>query len=100
MSGADSAGARFKRGDAVRVRAVEPRGHIRTLWYIQGKTGAVERVHGAFRNPESLAYGGDGLPKPSLYLVRFAHADVWKPPGRAARDAILVDVYEHWLEPA
>ena len=100
MSGAESAGARFKRGDAVRVRAVEPRGHIRTPWYIQGKTGAVERVHGAFRNPESLAYGGDGLPKPSLYLVRFAHADVWKPRGRASRDAILVDVYEHWLEPA
>ena len=100
MSGADSARPRFKRGDAVRVRAVEPPGHTRTPWYIQGKTGAVEKVHGAFRNPESLAYGGDGLPKPCLYLVRFAHADVWKPAGRASRDAILVDVYEHWLEPA
>ena len=100
MSRANSAGARFKRGDAVRVRAVEPPGHIRTPWYIQGRTGAVERVHGAFRNPESLAYGGDGLPKPFLYLVRFAHADLWKTPGRASRDAILVDVYEHWLDPA
>ncbi len=100
MSGVDSAGARFKRGDAVRVRAVEPTGHIRTPWYIQGKTGAVEKVHGAFRNPESLAYGGDGLPMPALYLVRFAHGDVWKLPGWASRDAILVDVYEHWLEPA
>jgi hypothetical protein len=28
-------------------------------------------VYGTFGNPESLAYGGDGLPRQPLYLVRF-----------------------------
>jgi len=55
--------ARFKAGDRVRVRVGAPPGHFRTPTYIQGKVGAVERLHGDYRNPESLAYGGDGLPK-------------------------------------
>ena len=92
--------ARFKPGDRVRVRAGSPPGHIRTPTYIQGRIGAVERLHGTYRNPESLAYGGDGLPKQTLYLVRFAQPHVWpKYPG-PARDQLLIDIYEHWLEPA
>ncbi len=51
---------RFKPGDRVRVRVGSPPGHFRTPAYLQGKTGWVERVQGEFRNPESLAYGGEG----------------------------------------
>jgi len=92
--------ARFKAGDRVRVRVGAPPGHFRTPTYIQGKVGAVERLHGDYRNPESLAYGGDGLPKRPLYLVRFAQPHVWpKYPG-APRDQLLMDIFEHWLEPA
>ena len=100
MPAGDSAAARFRPGDTVRVKTGAPPGHFRTPAYIQGKVGRVERVHGAFRLPESLAYGGDGLPKQFLYLVGFANPDVW--PGRVApsRDKLLVDIYEHWLEPA
>lgn len=90
--------ARFQPGDRVRVRPDHPPGHIRTPHYIRGKVGAVERLHGEFRNPESLAYGGEGLPKQPLYLVRFAQADLWAN-YPSPQDAILVDVYEHWLEP-
>jgi hypothetical protein len=46
-----------------------------------------------------LAYGRDGLPRRTLYLVAFNHADIW---GKSvgAKDKVLVDIYEHWLDPA
>jgi hypothetical protein len=91
--------SRFKAGDKVSVRMEDRPGHIRTPWYIRGKTGRVERVHGEFLNPESLAFGGDGLPKRPLYLVAFNQTDVWEN-VRASKDKVLVDIYEHWLDPA
>jgi hypothetical protein len=93
------AAARFNRGDRVRVRSDDRPGHIRTPWYVRGKTGWVEQVHGEFLNPESLGHGGDGLPKRPLYLVAFNQADVWGKYGWP-RDKVLVDIYEHWLDPA
>jgi nitrile hydratase subunit beta len=92
-------GGKFKPGDCVRVRADDRPGHIRTPWYIRGKIGRVERVYGEFLNPESLAYGGNGLPKRPLYLVAFNQADVWGA-AQAPKDKVLVDIYEHWLDPA
>lgn len=90
---------RFKPGDRVRVRFEDRPGHLRTPWYIRGKAGWVEKVYGEFLNPESLAFGGDGLPKKTLYLVAFNHSDVWGN-SRVRADKVLVDIYEHWLDPA
>jgi nitrile hydratase len=88
---------RFAPGDRVRVALRELRGHVRTPRYIRGKCGVVERVCGAFGNPEQLAYGiRDGRPIP-LYRVRFALGDVWDVP-EAPFDAVDVEIYEHWLE--
>jgi nitrile hydratase len=91
---------RFQPGDLVRVRIDTPPGHFRTPTYIQGKVGVIETVYGAFRNPESLAYGGDGLPKQALYLVRFDQTHIWDQYEATARDKLLIDIYEHWLESA
>jgi nitrile hydratase len=82
----------------VRVRADPSVGHVRTPWYVKGKRGWIVARHGAFRNPESLAYGGDGLPERELYLVAFRQRDVWPGYAGAEGDTIRVDVYEHWLE--
>ena len=90
----------FRPGDAVRVKADERPGHVRTPTYVRGKLGSVERVHGEFRDPEHLAYGRNGLPCQPLYLVGFWQTDLW--PQRyaeSARDRLYVDIYEHWLEP-
>ena len=92
--------AKFNPGDIVRVRVGTPPTHFRTPRYIQGKVGRVAAVHGEFRNPESLAHGGDGLPKQFLYLVRFAQTEVWNSYSNSPTDTLLVDIYEHWLEPA
>lgn len=99
----DGQQARFQPGDKVRIRIGAPPGHFRTPVYIQGKVGVIEAIHGAYRNPESLAYGKDGLPKQFLYLVRFDQADIWEeyafsPRDTLLRDTLLIDIYEHWLE--
>jgi hypothetical protein len=92
--------ASFQPGDRVRVRTGSPPGHFRTPAYIQGKVGRVAAVHGAFRNPESLAHGGPGLPEQPLYLVEFDQVKVWEKYQGSASDKLCVDIYEHWLEPA
>ena len=89
---------KFLPGQRVRVRGDSPPGHVRTPFYIRGKIGWIERVHGAFRNPEELAYGREGLPKKELYLVGFRQSEVW-PDYPVARDTLYVDIFEHWLEP-
>lgn len=91
---------RFQPGDRVRVKALDPPGHVRSPSYVRGKSGRIERLHGAFRNPESLAYGGDGLPLTPLYQVGFSQSDLWDHYGTSPRDTLVVDIYEHWLEPA
>jgi nitrile hydratase len=91
-------GTKFRPGDPVRVLNEDRPGHIRTPYYVRGKTGWIERVYGDFLNPESLAFGGDGLPKRTLYLVAFNQADVWEQ-CKGTNDKVLVDIYEHWLQP-
>ena len=88
---------RFHAGDRVRVKPQDLPGHIRTPWYIRGKTGWIEKVYGDFLNPESLAYGRDGLPKKTLYLVLFNQRDLFAK-AEGSKDKVLVDIYDHWLE--
>jgi nitrile hydratase len=91
---------RYRPGQQVRIAARPHEGHHRTPGYVKGKTGQVERVHASFANPETRAYGKDGLPKQPLYLIGFAHDDVWPDAPGHGRDRIYVDIFEHWLEEA
>lgn len=88
--------AKFQPGDRVRVKFEDRPGHLRTPWYVRGKTGWIERIYGEFLNPESLAFGRDGLPKKVLYKVGFDQAELWE--NAHSRDKLMVDIYEHWLE--
>jgi hypothetical protein len=90
----------YRPGQRVRVASRRHEGHHRTPDYLKGKAGIVERVHPAFRNPETRAYGDDGLPKQPLYLVGFAQRDVWPDYGGHVDDRLYVDVFEHWLQEA
>ena len=62
--------------------------------------GRIERVHAAFPNPESSAYGDDGLPVVPLYLVSFGRSDLWPDALGGGGHRVYVDVFEHWLEEA
>lgn len=91
---------RFQPGETVRVRMGRAPGHVRTPWYLRGRTGIVERICGAFPNPEELAYGRDGLPEVPLYRVRFSMAEIWGNGVERPADTIDAEIFEHWLEAA
>ena len=99
--GAATVAAAFAPGASVRVRDDWPerRGpcHIRTPHYLRGREGRVERVLGAFPNPEDLAFARPA-PRRVLYHVLFAQPPLFGE-GHAGDD-VLVEVFEHWLEPA
>jgi len=88
----------YRVGDRVTVRKAYPLGHIRTPYYIRGHTGVVERVCGAFPNPEELAQQRDGLPAQPLYRVRFRQEDLWPGYRGANADVLELEIYQHWLE--
>lgn len=89
---------RFNVGDRVKVRTAYPIGHVRTPHYVRGKRGVVERVCGAFANPEELAYARPGLPAQPLYRVRFQQREVWPDYSGQPADTVDVEIYQHWLE--
>ena len=89
---------KYRPGDRVRVAARRHEGHHRTPGYVKGKSGRVERVHGAFTNPETRAYGTDGLPEQVLYQVCFAQNELWPEVQSGTGDRTYVDIFEHWLE--
>ena len=96
--GAEAAAARFSPGDRVRVRAAHPPGHIRTPYYCRGHVGVVERLCGAFANPEELAYNRPGLPAQPLYRVRFKATELWPDYREDPADVVEIELYQHWLE--
>ena len=91
-------GAAFAPGQTVRIKTGHVPGHVRIPWYLRGKTGRIERICGAFPNPEELAYGRDGLPARVLYRVRFTMEEVWGPDYATSPDSIDAEIFEHWLE--
>ena len=84
--------------DKVRVRQMFPPGHVRTPYYLRGKTGQIERSLGPFGNPEQLAYGGaaDKLP---MLRVQFTMREIWGPEAENPDDTLDAEIYAHWLMP-
>lgn len=80
----------------MRVRSWYPPGHVRTPYYVRGRQGRIVGLAAVHPNPESLAYGGDGMPREPVYRVSFTHAELW---GASALDRTVVDLQESWLEP-
>ena len=92
---------RFAVGQRVRIldRDMGTR-HMRTPIYSRNCEGEITALHGSFANPEDLAYWRDGLPEVPLYQVRVPMRAMWPERPGNANDAVLIDIYEHWLEPA
>ena len=95
--------AKFQVGEAVVVREEDlaasrwQKPHLRVPGYAFGASGVVERVCGAFSDPETLAFSrpGEEVPKQNLYRVRFESAALW--PEASSTDSVDVEVYESWL---
>jgi len=93
-----SVSPRFKTGERVRARNMHPIGHTRLVRYARGKQGTIERDHGVFVFPDSNAHFQGEKPQ-HVYSVRFAARELW---GEQAspRDAVYIDLWDDYLEPA
>jgi len=89
---------RFAVHQRVRARTINPPGHTRLPRYVRGRTGTVERDHGVYVFPDTNALFLGENPQ-HVYSVRFAARELW---GEAAspRDAVYLDLWDDYLEPA
>ena len=89
---------KFKLGDEVVTRNINPTGHTRLPRYARGRRGVIDRHHGVFIFPDSHAVSGDKKPQ-NLYSVRFTARELW---GESASegDKIYIDLWDEYLDPA
>jgi nitrile hydratase beta subunit len=89
---------RFKAGDKVVARNINPPTHTRLPRYIRGKRGVVQRNHGGFAFADTRAHGLGDQPH-HVYSVRFEARELWGDDA-APRDAVYIDLWEPYIEPA
>jgi nitrile hydratase subunit beta len=88
----------FRVGQHVRARNINPTGHTRLPRYARGKLGTVDRDHGVYVFPDTNAHFLGEKPQ-HLYSVRFAARELWGE-QTAPSDAVYVDLWDDYLEPA
>jgi nitrile hydratase beta subunit len=89
---------RFRPGERVCARNVNPVGHTRLPRYVRGKLGVVDRVHGVFVFPDTNAHFQGENPQ-HVYSVRFEARELW---GNvySTEGAVYVDLWEDYLDAA
>lgn len=89
---------KYKVGDKVRTKNLNPTGHTRLPRYARGRVGEIEMLHGNHVFPDTVAHWQGENPQP-LYSVRFAATELW---GDEAphKDSLCVDLWENYLEDA
>jgi nitrile hydratase len=90
--------ARFRPGDRVRTRNINPPTHTRLPRYARGRVGVVEAVRGCHVFPDSVTTGGGENPQ-WLYTVVFEGRELW---GEDADPTLKVSIeaFEPYLERA
>jgi nitrile hydratase len=89
---------RFKVGQTVRARNINPTGHTRLPRYARGKRGTILKDHGVFVFPDTDVHQLGEKPQHE-YTVRFDARELWgdqAPP----RDAVHIDMWEDYLDRA
>ena len=90
--------ARFKAGQRVRARNINPTGHTRLPRYARGKLGVIVVDHGVFVLPDSNAHFKGENPQ-HLYSVRFAARELWGTQA-APHDSVYLDMWDDYLDHA
>jgi nitrile hydratase len=88
----------YRPGDAVRTRNIHPLTHTRLPRYARDKQGVVVALHGAHVFPDTNAQFQGENPQP-LYTVKFTARALWGDAANA-HDAVCLDLWEDYLEPA
>jgi hypothetical protein len=83
---------RFRPGDLVRTRAVDPDGHSRLPRYVRGAVGVVVEPAGHHPLADDRARGRDPEPQ-AVHHVRFAAADLFG----SGDHTVTVELWEDYL---
>jgi nitrile hydratase subunit beta len=94
----DQVAPRFQVGQHVRARNINPVTHTRLPRYVRGKAGTIERDRGVATLPDTNVYGLGEKPQ-HVYSVRFSARELWGDQA-AAQDAVYVELWDDYLEPA
>ena len=88
---------RFRAGQRVRARNINPVGHTRLPRYARGKPGTIERDHGVFVFPDTDAHFLGEKPQ-HVYSVSFLTRELW---GEQAnpKDTVYIAMWDDYLEP-
>ncbi len=92
----DAIPAKFKTGDRVVAKNINPDTHTRLPRYARGKAGTVEADRGVFCFNDTNAHGLGHNPQ-HVYTVRFAARTLWGEQA-AAKDSVTLDMFEDYLE--
>lgn len=88
---------RFRCGERVIVRNINPLHHTRLPRYARGKRGTVERDRGVFVFPDANAHGQGHKPQ-HVYSVRFTGRELWGPQA-SERDVLYLDLWDDYMDP-
>ena len=90
---------RFKVGDTVTARDINPVSHTRLPRYIRGRTGRITRDHGVFAFPDTSAASGTHSDPQHVYSVRFEGSELWGDHANA-NACVYIDLFDDYLEGA
>lgn len=90
--------ARFKAGERVLTRNINPIGHTRLPRYARARRGIIARDYGVFIFPDTHALG-DGMKPQHLYSVHFSAVELWGTQA-SSRDGVYLDLWDDYLDPA
>jgi hypothetical protein len=90
---------RFQNGDRVRVKDAPSIFYYRTLLYVRGVTGTIDKHIYTTPPPEDEAFNRDDAQPQWIYIVRFKQKDLW-PEYPNDVDTLQTEIPEGWLEAA
>jgi len=89
---------RFRAGERVVARNINPTGHTRLPRYARGRRGVIDRDHGVFIFADTHAMSRDKKPQ-HCYSVRFTARELWGTDA-SAHDSVFVDLWDDHLDRA
>ncbi len=89
--------AKFRVGDRVVARNLNPLGHTRLARYARSHRGIIRRDHGVYVLPDTNAHGAPPR-RQHVYSVEFKASELWDA-GAPQNERVYVDLWEDYLAP-
>jgi nitrile hydratase len=87
--------AKFRVGDAVVAKNLNPTGHTRLPRYVRGHRGVIHSDHGVYTFADTNAHGGP-LCRQHVYSVCFEARELWGPDA-PRKQRVFIDLWEDYL---